>query len=65
MKMTIEKLKFPASIKIKIMKIKNISKLELDFISGKNIIFENTNVALHESHKIIISNNISSVILLN
>jgi len=65
MKLTIETLDFPTSVKTKIMKIKNISKLSIDFINGKNIIFDKTNVALQEPHKIIISNNTSSIILLN
>ena len=65
MKMTLEQLEFPTNVKTKIMKIKNISKLNIDFISGKNIIIENTNIALQEPHRIIISNNTSSIILLN
>jgi len=65
MKLTIETLDFPTSVKTKIMKIKNISRLSIDFINGKNIIFDKTNVALQEPHKIIISNQTSSIILLN
>ena len=65
MKMTIEQLDFPLSLKTKIMKIKNISKLSIDFVGGKNIVIDNTNLAIQEPHRIIISNKTSSVILFN
>jgi len=65
MKMTIEQLEFPMDIKNKILKIKSITKLHTDFIAGKNIIINKTNVAIHEPHKIIISNNNQSIMLIN
>jgi len=38
MKMTIKNLDFPERVKSKIMKIKNISKLHIEFISGNKTI---------------------------
>ncbi len=40
MKVSIEQLEFPSSIKDKILKLKDISKLHIDFIGGKYIHFE-------------------------
>ena len=57
MKVSIKQLEFPSSIKDKILKLKDISKLHIDFIGGKYIHFENTNLTIHEPHQIIISNN--------
>ena len=55
MKITIEQLEFPLCVKEKITKIPKISKLHLEFINGKNIHFDKTNLSIHEPHKIIIS----------
>lgn len=41
MKVSIEQLEFPSSIKDKILKLKDISKLHIDFIGDKYIHFEN------------------------
>lgn len=68
MKITIEHLEFPLSVKgkiTKIPKISKISKLHLDFISGKNIHFDKTNLSIKEPHKIIISNESSCLILIS
>lgn len=65
MKITIEHLEFPLSVKDKITKIPQISKLHLDFISGKNIHFDKTNLSIKEPHKIIISNESSCLILIS
>lgn len=65
MKVSIEQLEFPSSIKDKILKLKNISKLQIDFIGGKYIHFENTNLSIHEPHKIVISNDSNYFILIN
>ena len=46
MKITIENLEFTLSVKDKITKIPKISKLHLDFISGKNIHFDKTNLSI-------------------
>lgn len=64
MKITIEQLEFPLCVKEKLMKIPKISKLHLEFINGKKIHFDKTNLSIHEPHKIIISNNLSCLILL-
>ena len=64
MKITIEQLEFPLCVKEKITKIPKISKLHLEFINGKNIYFDKTNLSIHEPHKIIISNNLSCLVLL-
>lgn len=65
MKITIEHLEFPLNVKDKITKIPKISKLHLDFISGKNIHFDKTNLSIKEPHKIIISNESSCLILIS
>ena len=51
-------------IKNKILRIKNITKLNIEYIAGKNIVFNNSNLGLNEPHKIIISNNTQSLVLL-
>ena len=65
MKITIESLEFPLCVKERITKIPKISKLHLEFVSGKNIHFDKTNLSLAEPHKIIISNESSCLILLS
>ena len=65
MKITIEPLEFPLCVKERITKIPKISKLHLEFISGKNIHFDKTNLSLTDPHKIIISNESSCLILLS
>lgn len=64
MNVSIETLEFPLCIKNKILRIKDITKLNIEYISGKNIIFKNTNLGLFEPHKIIISNNTKSIAIL-
>lgn len=64
MNVSIETLEFPLCIKNKILRIKDITKLNIEYISGKNIIFKNTNLGLFEPHKIIISNGIDTLVLL-
>lgn len=65
MKVSIEQLEFPSSIKDKILKLKDISKLHIDFIGGKYIHFENTNLSIHEPHQIVISNDSNYFVLIN
>jgi len=65
MKVSIEQLEFPSSIKDKILKLKDISKLHIDFIGGKYIHFEKTNLSIHEPHQIIISNDNSYFVIIN
>lgn len=64
MKVSIEQLEFPSSIKDKILKLKDISKLHIDFIGGKYIHFEKTNLSIHEPHQIVISNENSYFVLI-
>lgn len=40
MKITIEPLEFPISVKEKLMKIPKITKLHIEFVNGKNINFD-------------------------
>lgn len=64
MNVSIEILEFPLCIKNKILKIKNITKLNIEYIAGKNIVFNNSNLGLEEPHKIVISNNTQRIVLL-
>lgn len=61
---SIELLEFPLCIKNKILRIKNITKLNIEYIAGKNIVFNHSNLGLNEPHKIIISNNTQRIVLL-
>ncbi len=61
---SIEILEFPLCIKNKILRIKNITKLNIEYVAGKNIVFNHSNLGLKEPHKIIISNNKDKIILL-
>lgn len=65
MKITIEPLEFPLCVKEKLMKIPKISKLHIEFVSGKNIHFDKTNLSINEPHKVIISNESFCIILLS
>ena len=65
MKVSIEQLEFPSSIKDKILKLKDVTKINTEFISGKYIHFENTNLSIHEPHKIIFSNDSNYFVLIN
>ena len=51
-------------VKNKILRIKDITKLNIEYITGKNIIFNNSNLGLKEPHKIIISNDKKRIVLL-
>ena len=64
MNVSIEILEFPLCVKNKILRIKDITKLNIEYIAGKNIIFNNSNLGLKEPHKIIISNNTKGIVLL-
>ena len=64
MNVSIEILEFPLCVKNKILRIKDITKLNIEYITGKNIIFNNSNLGLKEPHKIIISNNKKRIVLL-
>ena len=64
MNVSIEILEFPLCVKNKILRIKDITKLNIEYIAGKNIIFNNSNLGLKEPHKIIISNDKKRIVLL-
>lgn len=64
MNVSIEILEFPLCVKNKILRIKNITKLNIEYIAGKNIVFNNSNLGLKEPHKIVISNNTQRIVLL-
>lgn len=64
MKISIENLEFPSDIKTKVLKFVNSTKLSIEFIGGKNVEFCKTNMGVKELHKMIISNNLSSIIIL-
>lgn len=64
MNVSIEFLEFPLCVKNKILRIKNITKLNIEYIVGKNIVFNNSNLGLKEPHKIVISNNTQRIVLL-
>ena len=65
MKVFIEQLEFPSFIKDKILKLKDVTKINTEFISGKYIHFENTNLSIHEPHKIIFINDSNYFVLIN
>lgn len=48
MNVSIEILEFPLCVKNKILKIKDITKLNIEYIAGKNIVFNNSNLGLKE-----------------
>lgn len=64
MNVSIELLEFPFCIENKILRIKDITKLNIEYIAGKNIVFNHSNLGLKEPHRIIISNNTQRIILL-
>ena len=64
MNVSIEISEFPLCVKNKILRIKDITKLNIEYITGKNIIFNNSNLGLKEPHKIIISNGKKRIVLL-
>ena len=64
MKISNKNIEFPLCIKNRIFRIKGINKLHIEFINGKYIKFNKTNLALQEPHKLIISNENEYIILL-
>ena len=56
-------IEFPLCVKNKILRIKDIIKLNIEYIAGKNIVFNQSNLGLNEPHKII-SNNTQKIVLL-
>lgn len=64
MKVSIETFEFPLCIEDKILRIKDINKLNIEYVSRKHIIFKKTNLGLIEPYIIIISNNTKGIFLL-
>ena len=64
MKVSIETFEFPLCIEDKILRIKDINKLNIEYVSRKHIIFKKTNLGLIEPYIIIISNNTKGIVLL-
>ena len=48
MNVSIEILEFPLCVKNKILRIKHITKLNIEYIAGKNIVFNNSNLGLNK-----------------
>ncbi len=57
MKMTIENLEFPSTVKQKIKTKGSIGNLDIKYISGHLIKFNKTNLSITEPHKIIVTHN--------
>ena len=64
MKTTIEKLIFPESIKTKLKMKVSQSNLKIEYISGHIIKFNKTNLSIMEPHKIITTNNKTTLVAL-
>jgi len=64
MKTTIENLIFPESIKIKLKMKVSLGNLKVEYINGHIIKFNKTNLSIMEPHKIIISNNKTTLVAL-
>jgi len=65
MKITEENLEFPCELKEKILKMINTSRIKVDFIVGKNIRFEKTNLAITKPSLIVFSNNVYFIKIFN
>ena len=57
MKTSYEYLIFPVGIREKLLKWINTSRIKVEFIEGKLIIINKTNIGLEEPNRIIFSNN--------
>ena len=64
MKTTIEKFIFPESIKTKLKMKVSKGNLKVEYINGHIIKFNKTNLSIMEPHKIIISNNKTTLVAL-
>ena len=58
MKMTIEELEFPSVIKVKLLKLINTSRINVEFVSGKRFAFNKTNLGIEKPNIVIFSNGI-------
>ena len=57
MKITFNTIEFPCEIKNKIIKLVNTSKITIDFINGRTITINKTNLALEQPCRVVFSNN--------
>ncbi len=64
MKTTIESLDFPSDIKRKLKMKVSTTNLNIEFLSGHIIKFNQTNISVREPHRIIVSNSKSTLIAL-
>ncbi len=64
MKTTIENLEFPCEIKKKLKMKVSCTNLEMQFLSGHLIKFNQTNLSVREPHRIIVSNSKQTLIAL-
>ena len=62
MKITIENLEFPSVLKNNNKLKSTLSKLDVKYIAGHIIKINQTNLSINEPHKIIINNNINSLV---
>ena len=62
MKITIENLEFPSVLKNNIKLKSALSKLDVKYIAGHIIKINQTNLSINEPHKIIINNDINSLV---
>lgn len=63
MKITIENLEFPSVLKNNIKLKSALSKLDVKYIAGHIIKINQTNLSINEPHKIIINNDINSLVV--
>ena len=64
MKTTIENLEFPSDIKKRLKMKVNTTNLNIEFLSGHIIKFNQTNISVREPHRIIVSNSKNTLIAL-
>ncbi len=64
MKTTIENLEFPSEIKKRLKMKVSTTNLNIEFLSGHIIKFNQTNISVREPHKIIVSNSKNTLIAL-
>ncbi len=64
MKTTIENLEFPSDIKKRLKMKVSTTNLNIEFLSGHIIKFNQTNISVREPHRIIVSNSKNTLIAL-
>ena len=62
MKTTIENLIFPSELKDKLKMKVGMSNLDIKFIDGHIVNIDKTNLSITEPHKIIVNNNVNTLI---